>query len=91
MKALALDANLADAYFSLGPPPFFYEWDWSAAEKSYKRAFELNPNNALAHDLYSLYLQSQNRADEAVVEAKRALELDPLSSYLNWGLRFGFL
>ena len=79
LKAVALDDTLAEAQVSLGLVRLF-DWDWSAAEAQLKRAVELNPNSAVAHDFYTMYLILMRRFEEALVETKRARELDPLSA-----------
>jgi len=78
-KALEIDATLGEAHASLGFANTFFDWDWPAAEKEFKRAIELNPNYAMAHEWYALYLMVRERFDESIEEAERALELDPLS------------
>jgi len=78
-KALEMDDTLAGAYASLGYIKFKCDWAWAAAEKDFKRAIELDPNYAYAHINYALYLSEMGRHDEAIKEAKRALEPDPLS------------
>ena len=78
-KALELDPTLAEAHTSLGHARFWYEWNWPAAERSFKRALELNPAYATARQWYAAYLQTLERVDEALAELDRALELDPLS------------
>src|SRR5262249_19578158 len=57
----------------------YYDWDWTGAEREFKRAIELDPNYATAHSWYSLLLQNTGRLDEAIVEGKRTQEADPLS------------
>jgi len=79
MKALALDAQLAEAHTSLGNILTSYDWDFAAAEREFKRAIELNPNYATAHQWYAEYLSAMGRFDEAIAEINRAHELDPLS------------
>jgi adenylate cyclase len=60
----------------------FYDLDWAAAEREYKRAIELNPNYPITYELYS-YLQSvTGRPDEGIATANRGLEVDPLSIFL---------
>jgi len=76
-KALELDETLAEAHASLGIIKTD-EWDWTGAEREYKRASELNPNLADAHQRYSIYLSNMGRHTEALAEIKRAQELDPL-------------
>jgi tetratricopeptide (TPR) repeat protein len=58
-----------------------YEWDWPGAEREYKRAIELNPNNAYARQAYGNYLEAVGRLDEAIAERKRAGGLDPLTPF----------
>ena len=79
LKALEIDADLAEAHASLGTVNFFYDWDWSGAEKEFRRAIEINPGYSDAHQLFSYYLAAMGRADEALAEMRRAQELDPLS------------
>ncbi|MFL6208682.1 MAG: winged helix-turn-helix domain-containing tetratricopeptide repeat protein [Pyrinomonadaceae bacterium] len=83
MKALALDETLAEAHTSLASMSFYEAHDNLTAEREYLRAIELNPNYATAHHWYSEYLAMTNRAAEAMVEIKRAQELDPLSPIIN--------
>ncbi|MBX7173497.1 MAG: winged helix-turn-helix domain-containing protein [Pyrinomonadaceae bacterium] len=78
-KALAIDGNLAEAYASLAFTQAFYDWNWKVAEESFKRAIELNPNYATAHQWYGEYLEVFKRFDEAHREYERALEIDPVS------------
>ena len=77
--ALKLDDHLADARASLAFHRFVYQWDFLAAEQEFQRALELNPNHAGAHHWYAIYLANMARHDEAVLEARRAEELDPVS------------
>jgi tetratricopeptide (TPR) repeat protein len=88
-KALQLDETLADTHVSLANIQFDYDRDWAAAEREARRALELNPNSAGAHDLLGLYFTVLGRAAESAVETTRALELDPLSvtftSDAGWG------
>ncbi|HZM26634.1 MAG TPA: tetratricopeptide repeat protein, partial [Gemmatimonadales bacterium] len=56
-----------------------YEWNWAEAELEFRRAIELNPNYAFAHDQFALALAFTGRFDESVAESRRAAELDPLS------------
>jgi len=81
MKALALDGTLAMAHVSLGDILFQDEWNWADAEKEYKRAIELDPNSAKAHDSYANYLDSMGRLQEGLKEHELQLQLDPDLSY----------
>ena len=82
-RALELDDTLAEAHVSLGFAATFYDWNWSTAEREFKRAIELNPSYATAHLYYSWYLGSQMRLDESLAEVNRAHELDPLSNWIS--------
>jgi TolB-like protein/Tfp pilus assembly protein PilF len=82
-RALALDDTLAEAHTALAYVKGLYDWDWSGAEREFKRAIELNPNYATAHHWYSLYLEATGRLDDSIVETKRAQEADPLSLISN--------
>jgi TolB-like protein/DNA-binding winged helix-turn-helix (wHTH) protein/Tfp pilus assembly protein PilF len=84
MKALQLDDTLAEAHTSLARVLYAYDWDWPAAEKEFKRAIELNPRYAPAHQWYGGYLSATDRFREADAEKKRALELEPLSLVINF-------
>jgi serine/threonine-protein kinase len=78
LKALELDEGLAEAHTSMGQV-LRRERDWEGEEREYRRAIELNPNYATAHQWYSTYLAALGRMDEAVHEAEKAEQLDPLS------------
>ena len=83
LRALGLDSMLAQAHIGLAVNEFFYEWDFAAAEREFRRALELDPKWPVGHSSYGLFLTAMNRTDDAVAEGKRAQELDPLSSINN--------
>jgi DNA-binding winged helix-turn-helix (wHTH) protein/TolB-like protein/Tfp pilus assembly protein PilF len=83
LEALRLDDNLAEAHAALGAVKIFYDWDWAGAEVELKRALELDPNSVDAHSLYGYSLQSRGLADEAVIEERRAHDIDPVWSIAN--------
>jgi len=87
-RALAIDENIADAHSALCENKFFYEWDFDGAERECKRAIELDPNSARAHDIYSRYLMTRGRFDEAIVESKIGIDIEPtaLFSQRNYGI-----
>lgn len=85
-KALAIDDTLAEARISLAYATAAYDWEWTSAEKDYKRAIKLNKNYATAHHWYGEYLAFTGRADEAAAELECAHELDPLSLIINVAL-----
>ena len=78
-KAVELDGNSAEAHTSLAVFKLFYEYDLAGSEREFRRAIALNPNYAFAHDQFGMALSFQGRFDDAIVEGKRAIELDPLS------------
>jgi TolB-like protein/DNA-binding winged helix-turn-helix (wHTH) protein len=82
-KALAIDADLAEAYVDLGRMDYRF-WNWSALEQEARHAIELNPNLVSAHNLYSAYLNAVGRLDEAMEEAERAKSLDPGNDRVAW-------
>jgi adenylate cyclase len=91
LKAIELDDSLAEAHASLGFVHHHYDWDWVAAEKEFQRALALNPQSAQTHILYMQYLGAMGRLDEAVVQARQALEIDPVSIVARWCLGWAFL
>jgi TolB-like protein/Tfp pilus assembly protein PilF len=82
-KAIEIDNTLADAYAVLAFITFWHDWNWNEAENQFKRALELDPNNADAHSFYANLLSHMGRHAEALAEAKRARELDPLNLRIN--------
>ena len=90
IRALELDETLAEAHASLGRVLAAYDWDWPNAEKEYKRAIELNPRYAVAHQWYGGYLSLMGHRNEGVAERKLALELEPLSLIINFELGIAF-
>jgi tetratricopeptide (TPR) repeat protein len=83
-KALELDPTLGEAHASVGFYKFLYDWDFLGAEREFKQAVELTPNYAQAHHGYAIFLSNMGRHEEAIREAMRARELDPLSMLMNW-------
>jgi eukaryotic-like serine/threonine-protein kinase len=79
MKALDFDDTVAEAHAALAYAEWFYDWDWSSAEREFKRAIELNPSSAISHQRYADCLITRARFDESIAEGERAQELDPLS------------
>lgn len=78
-KALELDDTLAEAYVSLGAG-LFHDMKYEEALRKYRKAIEVNPSYATAHQWYSECLREVGRMKEAMEEIERARELDPLSS-----------
>jgi TolB-like protein/Tfp pilus assembly protein PilF len=76
-KAVELDESLAEAHASLAYVRAYFEWDWAAAEREFRKALDLRPSFADAHFSYSRFLATSGRMEEAVAEIRRAEELDP--------------
>ncbi|MFI5118498.1 MAG: winged helix-turn-helix domain-containing tetratricopeptide repeat protein [Terriglobales bacterium] len=79
LKALQLDPSLAEPHAALGMVACHYDYDWPTAEREYKKAFELNPNYASAHQYYALGLMAHGRFTEAEAQLGTARRLDPLA------------
>ncbi|HZQ53761.1 MAG TPA: protein kinase [Bryobacteraceae bacterium] len=78
-QALKLDDSLAEGHTTLGMVHYWYDWNWAAAEKEFRRAIELNPNYALAHEQYGWLLIACKRFEEAGAEFDKAIQLEPVS------------
>jgi TolB-like protein/Tfp pilus assembly protein PilF len=91
-KALEIDDTNGEALGALGFIHTIHDWDWKAADKKLKQALELSPNSAINRMYYSWLLSNIEKHEEAIVEAMRAQELDPISSFINAfvGLTFFF-
>jgi serine/threonine protein kinase/Tfp pilus assembly protein PilF len=83
-RALALDDALAPAHTCLALTLTWYDWDFKKGEAEFRRAIALNANDAEAHRLYGDFLVVMGRFDEAIVEKRRAEQLDPLSVPTSW-------
>jgi TolB-like protein/Flp pilus assembly protein TadD len=81
-KALEIDPTLGQPHAALASV-YMYDFDWSSAEREYKRAIELDPTYATAHQWYAEFLTRMGRHDDADAHISRALELDPLSMVIN--------
>jgi TolB-like protein/Tfp pilus assembly protein PilF len=87
-KAIDLDDSRPEPHLELGFAAMNQDWDWSMQNKEFRRALELNPNSAAVHWAYANYLNRVGLADDAVEEAKLALQLDPVSSRSYTNLSF---
>jgi TolB-like protein/DNA-binding winged helix-turn-helix (wHTH) protein len=82
-KALELDPNSGMGHHAMAWVKYARYWDFAAAEREFKRAIELNPNNVTAHLWYGMYLAQRQRTAESLAEMQRAKQLDPFSSIVN--------
>ena len=78
-RALALDANLAEAHAAMGDIKMSYDWDWAGADASFQRALALEPGNAKFVRNAAMLAKTLGRFEEAMAQDRRAVELDPLS------------
>src|SRR5215471_19123 len=79
-KALEIDDSLAEAHTALAYELVAYDWNFTESAREFQRAIELNPGYATAHQWYGdRTLVTLGRIDEALVELRRAAQLDPLS------------
>lgn len=82
-RALQLDDGLADGHIAMANVLFRYDWNWTEAEKEFRRGIELNPNEPSAYLHYGMYLGALGRFDEGIAATKRAIELDPFSAFAS--------
>jgi len=90
-KAVEVDDSVADGHIMVASVRE-HDWDWTNAEREYRRAIELNPGLARAHHWYGLLLSAQKRHDEAIMEITRAVEIEPLtySLYENVAIVYAY-
>jgi Flp pilus assembly protein TadD len=79
-RAFALDSALGEAHVALGILRLFFEWDWAGAERSLRRALELNPNDPHAWHHLANYRHAMGSELEAVAARTRSVALDPLNA-----------
>jgi TolB-like protein/DNA-binding winged helix-turn-helix (wHTH) protein/Tfp pilus assembly protein PilF len=89
-RALAIDPQSAEAHAVMAMIRLSYHWDRAGSEREIREAIRLNPSFAQAHQYYSTTLTTLERFDEAIAEAHKAMELDPLSppAATTLGIRF---
>jgi TolB-like protein/DNA-binding winged helix-turn-helix (wHTH) protein/Tfp pilus assembly protein PilF len=82
-RALEIDETLGEAHTSLAWLRFAYDWNWPEADLEFRRAIQLQPNDATSHQWYSEYLSAMRRFDESFAEIRRAQQLEPASPIIN--------
>ena len=87
-RALEIDDTIGEAYASLAINKCYHEWDLVGAERDYRKAIELSPNDATAHHWYAEFLSMLGRFDESYSEYEKALSLDPLSMPIRTDMAF---
>lgn len=84
-RALKLDGSLAEVHEALAIASLYRAWDWTAAEGSFRRALELDPNLADARAHYGWYHQLMGRKQDGIAEQSRSVRLDPLNPvFTSW-------
>jgi serine/threonine-protein kinase len=91
LKAIALDDALAEAHASLAWCRFIHDWDWADAEREFRRAIELDPRYATAHQWFAFLLAALGNRAESLVEAHTAVELDSGSVSARRSLGWSYL
>ena len=85
-KAIEINPDLAGAYTSLGWVYVNYEYDWAAADSSFRKSIQLNPNYATANHWFGLFLSNIGKHDEAIASVKNAAQLNPQSMIIQSSL-----
>ena len=88
LRAIALDETVAEAHSSLAWALFINEWNWAEAGREFRRAIELDPSYASAHQWYGFLLVALGNITDAVAEVHRAHELDPVSISIRRSVGF---
>jgi tetratricopeptide (TPR) repeat protein len=89
LRAIELDNKLGLGHAMLGMAQTVLEWNWSEAERSFRRAIEVQPSLAIAHEFYAYTcLMPQRRFQEAILSTERALLLNPFDPLLCGGAMF---
>lgn len=88
VRALELDPLFAEAHAAMAEIQLYFDWDWAGAERSFRRALQLNPSLEFAHAHYAWYLQLVGDGNGAIEHMKRAQQLAPVtpifSAWLAW-------
>jgi TolB-like protein/Tfp pilus assembly protein PilF len=85
-RAQAIDSTLPEAHYVKAVAAWYFYWNWDQAEKEFKLALQSNPNLEEARFEYAWFLSTMGKMGEAVVEAERAVKIDPLSVSANLAL-----
>jgi adenylate cyclase len=85
-QSLLLDDEIAEGHIVIARMKFYYEWDFTTASIEFKKAIELNPNIAEAHEQYAKYLGHFGNYTEAIKHASIAYSLDPFSLLINYNV-----
>ena len=89
-KAIQINPKIAVAFTSLGMLMLQYEYNWTEAEKNFKKALQLNPNYAIGYHWFGVYLYLSGKTDEAIPVLKKGTELNPESVIIKNGLALSY-
>jgi eukaryotic-like serine/threonine-protein kinase len=89
-KALALDSQIAEPHISLALGDLVYFWNFTEAEAELRQGLTIDPNSAYAHEAYSWYYVVVGRAHDAIPEAQKALDLEPMSPLAGASLQCAY-
>lgn len=78
LRAIELDERDAEAHAWLANEKLHYEWDWTGAEREFRRSLELNPSDSDVRHIYAHYLLTVGRSPESLSQMDRAFENDPV-------------
>jgi serine/threonine protein kinase len=90
MTALQLDPDLGEAHTPLAAALWLHDWQWSEAQKEFKRSLELNPNYPVANHWHAEYMMTMGCHAEAIAGRKNSQEMDPLSLIININVAIGW-
>jgi TolB-like protein/Flp pilus assembly protein TadD len=91
LRALEIDSTLAEAHAIVAYVRWWYDFDWLAADSTFRIALELNPNAASSYVWYCQFLGSMRRTEEAIAACERGAELDPLDPFVAANLASAYL
>jgi tetratricopeptide (TPR) repeat protein len=83
---VTIDDSDAGAHLVLGIAAYWYDWDWAAAEREFRRSIDLNPNSSDAYWYYAWFLASMRRNDQAIATVRRSQQIDPVSVFPTAGV-----
>lgn len=89
-RALEIDGNISEVHLSFRTDGFFYYWEWEKAEQSFKKAIEINPNNAEAVSYYAIFPAFTERFDEADSLSRKSLKIDQLAPLINMNVGWNY-
>jgi serine/threonine-protein kinase len=89
-KSIALDPSTAEAHTVLAFVKLHYEWDWCGAQREFRKALEINPSYALAHQWKTWTLAVVGQFDDAIASMREAGSFDPLSQNVKADLALAY-